>query len=144
MTNNPDITFSRDKLKLFFLLLALVSFSQKMFALGEANFVQDVSSPGGFALFDKNPAAILVGTNDWPGVVRAADDLAADINRVTGKSPKIFNNSKSAGKNVVIIGTVGKSEFIDRLIRERKLTFPQSATNGNRFFYKSCRTRFRE
>ena len=76
----------------------------------------------------------MVGTNDWPGVVRAADDLAADINRVTGKSPKIFNNSKSAGKNVVIIGTVGKSEFIDRLIREKKIDVSAISNKWESFF----------
>jgi Glycosyl hydrolase family 115/Gylcosyl hydrolase family 115 C-terminal domain len=134
MTNNPDIIFSRDKLKLFFLLLALVSFSQKMFALGETNFVQDVSALGSFALFDKNPAAILMDTNDWPGVIRAADDLAADINRVTRKSPPILNTPKLAGKNAVIIGTVGKSKFIDRLIREKKIDVSDISNQWESFF----------
>ena len=52
---------------------------------------------------------------------RAAHDSAKDINRVTGKSPALFNDTKSGGKNAVIIGTIGKSELIDRLVREKKI-----------------------
>jgi len=135
MKNNlRPATFRHGKLKLFVPLLALVLFSQKMFALGEARFVESAFAPGSFALCDEKPAAILVGASDWPGVVRAANDLKADVNRVTGKSPAIFNAPESAGKNAVIIGTIGKSEFIDQLIRERKIDVSDIAGKWESFF----------
>jgi hypothetical protein len=120
--------------KLFFLLITAVLLAQKIFALGETNFVETSSTPGGFALFDKIPAEILVSSNDWPGVIRAANDLAADVNRVTGKSPAIFNAPKSAGKNAVIIGTIGKSKFIDQLIREKKIDVSEISNQWESFF----------
>jgi hypothetical protein len=103
------------------LLLAAGLLAQTGFALGESDWVETRPVAGGFALCDGAPAAILVSTNDWPGVVRAAIDLATDVNRVTGKSPQIFHQTKSAGANAVIIGTLGKSEFISALIREQKI-----------------------
>ena len=133
MTNDIRAAAFR-RSKLFFLLIALVSFSQKIFAIGEASFVENVSTPGSFALFDKNPATILVATNDWPGVGRAANDLAADVSRVTGKTPAILDALKSSGKNAVIIGTIGKSEFIDRLIREKKIDVSAISNQWESFF----------
>jgi hypothetical protein len=38
---------------------------------------------------------------------------------VTGLSPVITHANKELGGNVIIFGTVGKSEIIDRLIREK-------------------------
>ena len=66
-------------------------------------------------------ADLYVDTNDFAGVVRAAGDLQADIARVTGLSPAIVHEEKNLGKNVIIVGTIGKSEIIDRLIREKKI-----------------------
>ena len=68
-------------------------------------------------------ATIFVETNDEPAVLRAAGDLADDFDRVTGTKPEIENQPD--GKIRVIIGTIGKSEIIDRLAAEGKL-----ATNG--------------
>ena len=112
----------------------LVSFARHASALGEAPFVDSSFVPGDFVLVDAQTADFLVATNDWPGVIRAANDLAADVNRVTGKSPVIFNDPKSAGKNTVIISTVGKSEIIDRLIRERKIDISEISNKWESFF----------
>ena len=120
--------------KVFALLIPLILLSQKILALGETDFVESVSAPGSFALCDERPAAILVSSNDWPGVVRAANDLSADVNRVTGKTPGIFDDLNSAGKNAVIIGTIGKSEIIDRLIREKKIDVSEISNRWESFF----------
>jgi hypothetical protein len=120
--------------KLFFPFITTILLAQKIFALGEINFIETSTTPGGFALFDKIPAEILVSSNDWPGVVRAANDLSADVNRVAGKPPAVVNDTKSAGKNVIIIGTVGKSEIIDRLIREKKIDVSEISNQWESFF----------
>jgi hypothetical protein len=106
----------------------------KGFALGETNFVTEEFSPGSFTLFDKTSAAILVDTNDWPGVIRAANDLAEDVSRVTGKSPEIVHGRDAAGKTVVIVGTIGKSELIDSLIRAQKISVPEISNQWESFF----------
>jgi hypothetical protein len=118
----------------FLAFIALVSFSPKVFALGESNYVDAAASAGSFPLVAENAAEILVDTNDWSGVVRAANDLAADVNRVTGRSPAISNRVNSNSKNVVIIGTIGKSEFIDRLAREKKIDLAEISGKWESFF----------
>ena len=45
-------------------------------------------APGAFALVqEKRAAGIQVDSRDFPGVIRAAHDLQADIDRVSGVEP---------------------------------------------------------
>ena len=65
-------------------------------------------------------ANILVDSADWPGVIRVAADLKKDIAAVTGTAPQI-ENSASGVSPLIVIGTIGKSPTIDRLIQQGKL-----------------------
>jgi len=103
------------------LLLALIFLSQKVLALGEPNYVETKSSRGSFPLAADTTAGILTDTNDWAGVIRAVGDLSTDVNRVTGRTPAVLHTLNSTGKNVVVVGTLGKSEFIQHLAREKKI-----------------------
>ncbi len=64
-------------------------------------------------------APLRVSANDWPGVRRAAGDLQADIERVTGRKPALA--ADVTGRSVVLIGTVGRSDVIDALVAAGKL-----------------------
>lgn len=45
-----------------------------------------------FCLADNGKAAtIIVDSDDWKGVLRAANDLCEDVNRVTGVTPHFAN-----------------------------------------------------
>lgn len=123
-------------------LFALVLLSQKTFALGEVSLVRGNSKLGNFTLYDNTPATILVSSSDWPGVLRAANDLSADVNRVTRKTPAIFNDAKSACKNCVIIGTIGKSEFIDQLIQAGKISVSEISNKWESFFLQTVSNPF--
>ena len=123
-------------------VIALVSFSQRIYALGDTNFVEDSTSSGAFPLAAGNLAEIVVDTNDWPGVIRAANDLGADVNRVTGRSPAIRNALNSDSKNLVIVGTIGKSSLIDRLVREKKIDLAGTAGKWESFFLQVVREPF--
>jgi hypothetical protein len=96
-------------------------------ALGQPSYVSFGSSlgspaPGSFALVENHIAIpLLVSDSDWPGVVRAAQDLSADIDRVTGVQPGVKHVSSEVAGVAVIIGTIGKSAFIDEMIRRHKL-----------------------
>lgn len=95
---------------------------------------------------------IVLDGADWPGVLRAAHDLAIDFGRVTGvngslsvhgkgtRSAKtIFNvtginpdwtvsgTSKSHGRpqGTIIAGTIGNSSLIDALIKSGKIDVSQ-------------------
>jgi hypothetical protein len=121
--------------KLFcLLLLGLLSLSRNSFALGEVRYVENHPGPGSFALVGTDTATILVDTNDWPGVIRAAHDLQVDVARVTGRTPAIVNDAAAAGKNVVIIGTIGKGGLIDQLIRDRKIEAPEITGKWESYF----------
>ena len=90
-------------------------------ALAEAGVDFD-STPGAFPLVDRGAAATLwVDARDWPGVVRAAGDLQADVERVAGIRPALDTAAPVHGRVAVIIGTVGHSALIDGLVRSRKL-----------------------
>ena len=59
--------------------------------------------------------------NDFPGVQRAARDLAADFGRVTGTDAELRCQRHPREYNVILIGTIGHSPEIDRLIRDGRI-----------------------
>ena len=114
--------------------LCLLGFPLCARALGQPQYVENVSRPGSFPIVqDGTTVAIYVDTNDWAGVIRAAGDLQADVARVTGLSPVIGHEKKNPGKNVIIVGTIGKNETIDGLIHEKKIDVSQIAGKWESF-----------
>lgn len=65
-------------------------------------------------------ATIVVDANENAGVQHAAKDLQCDIQKVTGIQPELSNTSTSQ-KVELIIGTLGKSAYIDQLLRSGAL-----------------------
>src|SRR4030065_544317 len=91
-------------------------------ALSQTQYVDYLNSRGSFCLAQKDQLATLyVDSQDHAGVVRAVKDLQADIQRVTNQASKVTHEQAGLGKNIVIIGTIGKSSIIDRLIRAGKI-----------------------
>jgi len=77
--------------------------------------VTETANSGGFKLvFDHHAAALCVDSNDFTVVEIAATNFAADVERVTGRQPKVLA-SPAAGSPVVFIGTLGHSRMIDQL-----------------------------
>ncbi|WP_442844938.1 glycosyl hydrolase 115 family protein [Leeuwenhoekiella sp. H156] len=98
-------------------LVALVSFQG---LLAQQNLVSTTPVSEGFTLSDsKTTANLIVDAADYEGVHIAAKNLQLDLERVTGKKPEVFN--KLSGKPQLIIGTLGKSSFIDSLAQTGKL-----------------------
>ncbi|WP_240621560.1 glycosyl hydrolase 115 family protein [Caulobacter zeae] len=64
------------------------------------------------------PAFVVVDAADLPAVRRVAVDLQADLARVAGAE---VPTQAAKGQPIVILGTIGHSPVIDRLIAERKL-----------------------
>ena len=79
-----------------------------------------VSKRGFFPLvYNGDAADICISGKDFPGVTIAAKALAKDIKLVTGKRPLL--KKKLCSKEIVIAGTIGQNEWIDRLIAEGRL-----------------------
>lgn len=99
-------------MKFFFLTFISLFLSLSCMAEGSSNhFV--ISSNG-------SSAPIVCSESDWKGVIRACGDLAADVGRVSGTESSLFPTPLS-GHGEIIVGTIGKSPIIDRLISEGKI-----------------------
>jgi hypothetical protein len=99
--------------------LALIFLPTLAFALGQPRYIEDAARPGSFPLVRaRSAASIFVDAADWPGVIRAASDLRADIARVTGLTPDL---ASVAHANTILIGTLGCNPTIDRLAAEGKI-----------------------
>jgi hypothetical protein len=84
--------------------------------------VSETAAPGSFPLLrDKQAAALCVDKSDYAGVLRAASDLQADIERVSGVKTELTADGVPSGKTVVIAGTLGKSSVIDSLAKAGKI-----------------------
>ena len=102
--------------------LLLSSAPVQVMAIGQPRYIETTAGRGRVPLVDRGAAApIVVDAADWPGVRRAATDLQADIARVTGITPKLVQAPPSSAAQLVIVGTIGRSPVIDRLVRERKI-----------------------
>ncbi|MES2219663.1 MAG: glycosyl hydrolase 115 family protein [Acidobacteriota bacterium] len=88
---------------------------------GETSYIEHSASPGSFPVAANGRATpIYVDANDDPGVVRATYDLQSDIHRVTYLTPNITHGAPYPA-DVILIGTIGGSSIIDRLIRDKKI-----------------------
>ena len=81
-------------------------------------YVVDEKKTGSFGLVSGNTAVpIIVSSEDYEGVIRVAEDLKTDIEKVTGKTPSVHKDKLPSTSQAVIIGTVGKSPLIDEMIK---------------------------
>src|SRR5262245_13355549 len=91
-------------------------------SLSAANFVVTDPSPGSFAIAQAGDVAtIYVDGNDYAGVIRAAGDLAEDVGRVSSVKADLVRATTDFKGRPILIGTIGKSAIIDRLVKEKKI-----------------------
>ncbi len=91
-------------------------------AAAQESWVRDTRRAGDFELVRGGRAAdVLVSPGDFKVVRIAAEDLAADVERVTGVRPKVRAEAAGLSSHAVLVGTLGKSAFIDDLAREGKI-----------------------
>jgi hypothetical protein len=87
-------------------------------AIGQVPIIDFVADDGGLLLGDTAQAVqIYLSPDEWPGLTRAARDLAADFGRVTGLNGTVVNSTEATpGSGVIIVGTLGHSSVIDDLV----------------------------
>lgn len=66
-------------------------------------------------------ADVYVDPDDWKVARIAAEDLTEDIQRVTGRRPRLKYAPNGLSKQAVLVGTIGRSGVIDRLAQSGKL-----------------------
>ena len=76
-------------------------------------FVTSQKKSGSFTLSTSGKSTTLYASNsDFSGVQRALKNLKADITLVTGAEPQLITDQKPTEREVVIVGTLGKSILI--------------------------------
>ena len=123
ITTTPHF-FRQPRILSFILLVGLFSVLnlQTTFALDNRSYVSDKKQKGSFSLAVAGRLAPLyVSDQDYPGVLRVIKHLQADIKQVTQTEPQLAINKVPTAKEVVLVGTLGKSPVIDRLVQEKKL-----------------------
>ena len=104
------------------LLFPLLIHPLRAFAIGQPQYITTTATPGGFTLAqDGTTAKLYVDADDDWGVVHAAQELRADIRRVTGLTAPMLAKGGLPRGSVVLLGTIGKSRLIDRLIRNHTI-----------------------
>ncbi len=110
----------------FLLKILLITMSvspASVFAIGGKSYVRFASAAGEFPLSVSGKSApICVSSKDYSGVRLIVDRyFSHDIANVTGAKPGISVDTLPQSKDVVIIGTIGKSPLIDELIAGKKI-----------------------
>lgn len=100
-----------------FIATALFTFANA----GAQSFVSDRKETGAFPIVSNGTATtIYIDEQDHWLVQKAASFLQGDIEMVSGSKPAIASSLPS-GNNVIIIGSLDKSNLIKRLVSEKKL-----------------------
>ncbi len=87
-----------------------------------ADYISFEKSADGFQIVGPSQVAtIYVDSQDHPGVIRAAADLAEDLKRVTGKLAQLEKQIDTVKGLPIIIGSIGQSRIIDGLSKAGKI-----------------------
>ncbi len=114
------------------LILAVAFFQIAALRAADGISISHKSLPEAFPIAD---AAIAVDEVDHIVVTKVAAMLAGDIEAVTGSRPAI--TGAISGKNVIVIGTVGRSKLIDALVKEERLDVSAISGGWERFIVKT-------
>ncbi|MEU6251512.1 glycosyl hydrolase 115 family protein [Streptomyces sp. NPDC047043] len=79
------------------------------------------AGPGLPLVQDGSAASVFVDPADDPAVVRAAGDLQADVERVSSVRPLLLHALPDRATALVLVGTLGASPVIDRLVAQGRL-----------------------
>lgn len=108
--------------KYYYIFLLALLIPSCLWAIGGKSYISSSKAKGNFTLSAAGKSTTLfIGSKDYPGVIRALKDLKADIGKVTNTEPAILYDKVPAQKELVIVGTLGKSSVIDQLIKSGKL-----------------------
>ena len=103
------------------LLLPTLGLAQAALPVG-SSYISAKKAAGSFPLVAGGKAAALyVSEDDWAGVQRAVRDVQADVKRVTGREPLMLTDAPAGAQPVVLVGTLGHSALIDKLVQAGKL-----------------------
>ncbi|MCW0483285.1 glycosyl hydrolase 115 family protein [Gaoshiqia sediminis] len=100
-----------------FVFLPMVTMAQH----GQSYLVNEKEA-GSFGLYENTQTApILIDAGDYPGIASVAGWFSSDIEMVTGQSAKIYQSELPESSQLILVGTLGKNQWIDQLVAEGRL-----------------------
>jgi len=109
------------KLLSFFYIAISTVLSTSAIANDGHNYIALSAGKGNFPISASGKSTPLyISANDYPGVMIALKNLQKDIISVTGNKPELLTDQVNQ-KQVILVGTIGKSDLIDGLIASKKL-----------------------
>ncbi|MBB5267848.1 glycosyl hydrolase 115 family protein [Algibacter amylolyticus] len=119
------------------LLLMVLGFNAVYAQLNVVNVNNNQSSS--FSIVNSNSSAtIYYDASDFEVVRIASKLLSKDIERVTGKLPIVTTNTPKA-KNAIIIGTLGQSKLIDKLVKTGKVNATNLSGTWEQYAYQTIK-----
>ncbi|MEJ5995702.1 glycosyl hydrolase 115 family protein [Pedobacter sp. Du54] len=106
------------------LIFLLIGWSCLLLAQNKRNeiSISEINLPLSFPIVNKgNSASIYIDQKDAEVVGIAAEAFKNDVNLLTSVTPTVFKNNHSLSTYPIIIGTVGKSFYIDQLVKDDKI-----------------------
>jgi hypothetical protein len=116
------------------LVVLILSFRETVFAEDSGSYISFKKGRGSFALSSAGKTTPMwVSSQDYPGVIRVLKQLQTDIDNVTGAKPTLSIDTIPRSKEIVLVGTLGRSPLIDNLVKEKKLDIQGIAGNWETF-----------
>jgi len=104
-------------------LAALLLFLSCTCALAsDPKYVRFDKGPGDFTLVEAGKCTpFFASSAEYPGVLRVMSSLQEDLRKVTGAAPEIVLDEVPHSGTPILVGTLGKSPLIDRIVAEKRL-----------------------
>ncbi|WP_372775336.1 glycosyl hydrolase 115 family protein [Mangrovibacterium sp.] len=117
-----ELKLLRINLMRFFLVLSITLSLGKAMAGVPDSYISLRQEPGSFTLAaDNHVSPVVIDANDYPGITEVGGWFVNDLKMVTGLTASIFQNELPQAKQLILVGTIGKNQWIDQLIAEGKL-----------------------
>jgi len=109
----------------------------------KTDYVSTSSSKGEMALSASGKStALLINSSDFPGVIMALKNLQSDIEKVTNAAPEIIYDKIPERPTIVLVGTIGQSPVIDRLIKEKRINVSEIKGKWEAFMHETVSNPF--
>ncbi|MDZ7723956.1 MAG: glycosyl hydrolase 115 family protein [candidate division KSB1 bacterium] len=131
-------------MRCFFIMILLVLMNAVMLgAVDQRLYVSNLPVKDAFPLTVQNHSApLVISSNDYKGVLTMAGHLQTDIERVTGVKPGLIQDDLPETGPVVLIGTLGRCQHIDKLVRENKINVAGIAGRWDTFLLQTVKHPF--
>jgi Glycosyl hydrolase family 67 N-terminus. len=126
------------KLKSLIVFSLFIVSSFSVFGSSVQKFILNAGGNDRFPLVASgNPVSVVEDSTDYPGVLRAVNNLRNDINNVTGFVPFLSKNKLPKEKQLLIIGTLGKNAFINQLVESGKIDAAELSGKNEKYLIQT-------